>query len=100
MDVELVFENNLDSKIFVMIDSYKISQVIRNLVSNALKFCPPASKIIISLEIVDVPTNRQTSSFSSSRAVAGGSPRRASQQQQLSAILSAVRSQSHLLFYF
>jgi signal transduction histidine kinase len=40
-------------RLIVCVDQFKISQVIRNIVSNAYKFTPSGGTITISLEIVD-----------------------------------------------
>lgn len=53
--------NSQDSKFkngFVFIDTYKMSQVLRNLVSNALKFTPSGGSIIVSVDVVESPVDR------------------------------------------
>lgn len=50
--MELIWQPLLDMKIFSMIDRYKMSQVIRNLVSNALKFSKEKSTIFITAVII------------------------------------------------
>lgn len=52
-EVEIVTECSIHSDIYVSIDAYKMSQVIRNLVSNALKFSTSGSKIYVLAEIGD-----------------------------------------------
>jgi signal transduction histidine kinase len=53
LNIDIVFQNPLDSRVFAQLDNYKMSQVLRNLISNALKFSKPGGSIIISLEMVD-----------------------------------------------
>jgi signal transduction histidine kinase len=50
--LELLWQPLHDMKVFVNIDRYKMSQVIRNVVSNALKFSEPGQKIIVGAEFV------------------------------------------------
>jgi len=50
-NVELILRNNAQQdNIVVKVDRYKMSQVIRNLISNALKFSPVGSKVEIDIE--------------------------------------------------
>lgn len=45
-EIDMIFENHMNAKtVITEIDSTKISQVIRNLVSNSLKFTPTGGKI-------------------------------------------------------
>lgn len=53
LDLQLMFRNGVDSSVFVLIDCNKMSQVIRNLVSNALKFSHPGGKVIVSVELLE-----------------------------------------------
>jgi signal transduction histidine kinase len=55
---------------FICIDTYKMSQVIRNMVSNALKFTPAGGRVVISLDLipgkaeVKSPPRKRTNSMS------------------------------------
>ena len=66
MEIDLIFHdlicnndkqesNNEDAKgemeVMVQIDVYKMSQVLRNLLSNALKFSPAGSQVVVSLSV-------------------------------------------------
>jgi len=53
MNLELIAQCNLSSDVYVTIDTYKMSQVIRNLVSNALKFSTTGGKVYIVVEGAD-----------------------------------------------
>lgn len=48
-----MFHNTVDSNVVVLIDCNKMSQVIRNLVSNALKFSHPGGKVVVTVEILE-----------------------------------------------
>jgi signal transduction histidine kinase len=48
-----MFQNTLDNIVYVDIDKHKMTQVIRNLLSNALKFSPPDGTIYVTMEIID-----------------------------------------------
>ncbi len=52
LELELLWHPLPDSKIFVNIDRYKMSQVIRNVVSNALKFSEAGQKVIVGAEFI------------------------------------------------
>lgn len=52
---------------FAQIDNYKMSQVLRNLISNALKFSKPGGCIIVSLEMVDDRNKLSAASMSQER---------------------------------
>ena len=41
-------------KAFLHVDAYRIDQVIRNLISNAVKFTPANNKVIVSFELDEV----------------------------------------------
>ena len=51
--MDLILKTEITNDIFVTIDSYKISQVIRNLVSNAMKFSKVDGKVTVSIEIIN-----------------------------------------------
>jgi len=60
LDIELKCKINLDAKVYLTIDKNKMSQVLRNLVSNALKFSKPGKPVILMAEIIPadlLPTN-------------------------------------------
>jgi len=53
-NVELILRNNAQQdNIVVEVDRHKMSQVIRNLISNALKFSPVGSKVEIDVNVFD-----------------------------------------------
>jgi len=58
--LDLIWKTEITNDIFVTIDSYKISQVIRNLVSNAMKFSKDDGKVTVSIEIIN-KSNRMAS---------------------------------------
>lgn len=49
-DVEFVLENRLDSEARIYVDSDRFEQVMTNLLSNAAKFSPPGSTVVISMD--------------------------------------------------
>jgi len=59
MELQLNWKHSVPYEIYATIDSYKISQVIRNLVSNALKFSPPREQVSITAEFI--PASRRNS---------------------------------------
>jgi signal transduction histidine kinase len=51
MELDLIFHNFLPQEnIMVHIDAYKMGQVLRNLISNALKFSKGGGKVIVKIE--------------------------------------------------
>ena len=62
LEINLKFEWNLaDSKAEISADEHKLSQVFRNLISNAIKFTPPGGSVTVRA--------RETSSFNAEAAV-------------------------------
>jgi len=58
-NVELILRNNAQQdNIVVKVDRNKMSQVIRNLISNALKFSPVGSKVEIDVNVFDNNKNK------------------------------------------
>ena len=49
-------------KSFLHVDAYRIDQVIRNLISNAIKFTPTNSKVIVSFDVDEVKNSFHPSS--------------------------------------
>lgn len=52
--IDLEWAENPLEGVFINIDRYKLSQVVRNLVSNALKFSPEGGKVVIHAELVSL----------------------------------------------
>jgi signal transduction histidine kinase len=73
-NIEIIYQNHLDKKVYVEIDSYKMSQVLRNLVSNALKFSKGGSQVVVSLEMVDGLSSQSDAFSSSSFRTTEGNP--------------------------
>lgn len=59
MELELLWQPLIDTRVFVSIDRYKMSQVIRNIISNALKFSSPGQKVVISAKIIEAHSYNQ-----------------------------------------
>jgi len=58
-DKNITISNNIDESIFVLGDEFMITTIIRNLVSNAIKFTPNFGSITLFLEKVKPPTSKQ-----------------------------------------
>jgi len=59
MDLELICNYKKQPfDVFMMIDSYKISQVLRNLVSNALKFSPAGKQVVVDVQHIRASSNK------------------------------------------
>jgi hypothetical protein len=58
MEYEVVdyTDRSNDNKYYLLVDSYKIEQVLRNLITNAVKYSPEGAKITISIN--SVPSSR------------------------------------------
>ncbi len=56
-DIELnVHIDHESATMICTLDKFKFAQVLRNLVSNALKFTPPGGKVVVNLKEVQHPS--------------------------------------------
>ena len=75
MDLELICNHKKQPfDVFMTIDSYKISQVLRNLVSNALKFSPAGKQVVVDVQHIPASNNKKIfNRFASNKRFFGSS---------------------------
>jgi signal transduction histidine kinase len=59
LELELIWQPLVDTRVFVTVDRYKMSQVIRNIISNALKFSQAGQKVTVSAKIIEAHSYNQ-----------------------------------------
>lgn len=52
IEYEVLDQTDINVKNFLMVDNFKIEQVLRNMITNAVKYSPECSKVTVSLNIV------------------------------------------------